>query len=260
MRWTRGFTLIEMAIVLVVIGMIVSGGLFIVSDIASGARRTETDQKLDVIERALIVYAIQNSCLPCPADRNMASSGTNPGQAHHNGSTNPYYTTGCTGADTDECNSTIGVVPWRNLGLSEQDIVDAWGTRISYSIGIGADSGIEDTDGMVRTPPSDYTPPGTIDVNAAAGGVITSDAAYVLVSHGKDRAFGYSAITALLQNDTHGSGATDPQPENGDTDEVFVQDDLNEVANEDYFDDIVRFRTKPLIVQLCGKNACGNPE
>lgn len=258
MRSSRGFTLIEMAIVLVVLTLIISGGLFAVAGITDNTKRAETNKKLDVIEKALVLYAIQNACLPCPADGNLASSNADAGRARYNAST--YYSTGCTSVAGDDCDGIVGVVPWRNLGLSEMDIVDAWGTRITYSI--AQDSGIEDTDGMVRIPPSTYTPLGEVVVQTAASTPvnITSVAAYVLVSHGKDRAFGRAGQTGTLQNDTHSSATNDPQPENGDGDVTFTMDDLNEVANADYFDDIVRFRTKPFVIQMCGANACGNPE
>ncbi|MHB1207872.1 MAG: hypothetical protein ACYCZX_20070, partial [Rhodospirillaceae bacterium] len=48
----------------------------------------------------------------------------------------------------------------------------------------------------------------------------------------------YAASTTFIQTDS-----VDPR-------------DTNAAA---HFDDIVRFRTAPMIIQLCGANACGNP-
>ncbi len=76
-----GFTLIEMAIVLVVMGILISGGLLAVAPVIENSKVSETNQKLDRLEQALIVHVIRNGCLPCPATGLTASSGTNPGWA-----------------------------------------------------------------------------------------------------------------------------------------------------------------------------------
>ena len=78
---TRGFTLIEIAIVLVVIGLLLSGGLLGIAPVLQSSRVTETNSKLDLIENALILYALRNSCLPCPATGNLLSSNANVGLA-----------------------------------------------------------------------------------------------------------------------------------------------------------------------------------
>lgn len=266
----RGFTLIEMAIVLVVIGLILSGGLMAISPVLQGSRVTETEAKLDRIENALLLYGIQNTCLPCPATGSIATGATNYGAARHSGG---YYTSGCaTSAQT--CVVTDGVVPWLNLGLSEEDITDAWGNRIAYQLSSGTttactaatpltsrNNSIQATSGFQRstTAPSCY-PYGTIAVDNAAGtdviaGGAAEGAAYVLVSHGPD---GHGAFAAQTGNAKTTDASLDDQEENWDDDTTFVQDDRVELSSE-YFDDILRWRTAPMMIQLCGSNSCGNP-
>lgn len=248
---TRGFTLIEMAIVLVVIGLLLSGGLLSVAPILESSRVKDTKSKLDDIESALLVYAIQNNCLPCPATATTAIGGANVGQSLPQ----PLDANNCS---TGACTNARGVVPWITLGLSEADVTDAWGMRISYAITAGLQ-----TNGNMDRDGSDYTPLGTLQVsnlNAPAASDVTAAAAYVLVSHGPDRAFAYAASTGTVQTDPHGSAATDPQGRNAVTSNAnFIQDDVRPVAGVGYFDDIVRWRTKPLFVQQCGSGACGNP-
>lgn len=112
---TRGFTLIEISIVLVVIGLLLSGGLLGIAPVLQSSRVTETNSKLDLIEDALILYALRNSCLPCPATGNLLSSNANIGLAVDD--TQGAYQTACA---TDTCtNNAQGIVPWRNLGLSD---------------------------------------------------------------------------------------------------------------------------------------------
>ena len=71
----RGFTLIEMAIVMVVIhGLLISGGLLALSPVIQSSKISDTSAHLDRLEQSLTVYVIQNGCLPCPADSTADSS------------------------------------------------------------------------------------------------------------------------------------------------------------------------------------------
>jgi prepilin-type N-terminal cleavage/methylation domain-containing protein len=265
---TRGFTLIEMAIVLVVVGLILSGGLLAVTPVLQGSRVTETNAKLDRIEDALLLFGIQNGCLPCPATGSIATGVANYGTARHAAG---YYTSGCATA-SNLCVATAGVVPWLNLGLSEDDITDAWGNRISYQLSSGTtttctastplasrNNNLQLSGGFARnsTLPSCY-PYGTLAVNNAAGGAIVpgvagqEGAAYVLVSHGPD---GEGAWTATEKAE---SGPHNNQEANADDATPFVQNDFSDFGDV-RFDDVVRWRTAPMLIQLCGTNACGNP-
>ena len=195
-----GFTLIEMAIVLVVIGLVLSGGIVAVTPIVQNTKVSETNQKLDRIEQALILHAIRYSCLPCPAAPGNASTVATVGQAVAGGTP---YTSGC---QAGACTNAQGVVPWINLNLSETEASDGFGTRISYAI----TANLQNTDGMKRTPPAGY-PAGTITVQNAAGvevtGGVGNRAAYVLISHGKDQIYGYRAQTGT-QNAVDPTGST----------------------------------------------------
>ncbi len=84
-------------------------------------RREATRQKLAGVETAIALFASQIFRLPCPADGRIAGTDPNAGRE------NPYPATGtCAG------NQRYGVVPWRDLGLSEQDVTDGWGNRLTY--------------------------------------------------------------------------------------------------------------------------------
>lgn len=268
----RGFTLIEMAIVLVVIGLILSGGLLAVSPVLLNSKINETKATMERIETALVLYGIQNGCLPCPANGAIATGATNFGEARHSAG---YYTTGCTPLVTNTCVVTDGVVPWRNLGLSEADITDAWNNRIRYQLSSGTTSACTDggdvstrnndlqfTDGFERDgsvtscyPYGAITLQDTASNTIIAGGA-SEGAAIVLISHGPDGDGGFAAGTGTQKSATSGSTT---QAENTDNDTTFVQDDPITVEGSTYFDDIVRWRTAPMLIQLCGSGACGNP-
>ncbi len=232
----RGFTLIEMAIVLVVIGLVVGGGITAVGPIIQGAKVSETRSRLDALEAALTLYAIQYSCLPCPA----ANAGDGTAQ----------FTGAASGCGTG-CTSVRGVVPWQTLGLSRADGSDPFGTRISYEV-----TAALVVAGSMNRSGTTYTPLGTVIVTTAAAAPITSTAAYVLVSHGPNRHYGYLETTGTLIPAVGGSTVED---DNQTTDNTYFQDDFKMDPGATYFDDIVRWRSKQFIVQLCGAGACGNP-
>ncbi len=241
----QGFTLVEIAIVLVVIGLLLSGGLLAIAPVLQSSRVTETESKLDRIEEALVLHAIINGCLPCPATGATASAVATAGQAVDN--TGGAYATGCADA---ACTNGQGVVPWQNLGLSEADATDGFGYRISY----GVTNALTLDGGMDRAGTS--YPAGNITVTNTVPVNLTTIAGYALVSHGDDHSLGFAAGSGVQTIDPNNSGN---QTENTDGDAVFVQDDLINVSGATHFDDIVRWRTAPLIVQLCGAGACGNP-
>jgi hypothetical protein len=222
------------------------------------AKSNDTQARLDMIEKALVLYTIQNGCLPCPAGTAAPISG----QSLANGAVG--YTAQCADDAAATCASSGGVVPWVTLGLSEADATDGWGRLITYVVTLDL---AVDSNSMVRTPPSDY-PDGELDVwdadptTAAADSVLTSAAAYVLISHGDD---GYGGITPAGTTVADPSaGANVVQVDNAtrtcdDTTNPCHQDDAYDINNDDKFDDVVRWRTAPLIIQQCGGNACGNP-
>lgn len=123
----RGFTLIEISIVLVVIGLLLSGGLVALGPVIQNAKRTQTENTLTKIEDALLLYAIQNSCLPCPAD--ATTPATEGIQANAAGTA---ITAACVGGAAACFTGADAVVPWQTLGLSRSDAIDEWGTLITY--------------------------------------------------------------------------------------------------------------------------------
>ena len=114
----QGFTLIEVAMVLMIIALILGGLLPTISAQIEQRRINDTRKQLADIQQALIGFAIVNSRLPCPADGTIA---TIPGV--NNGA----------GQEKSNCpnNANGGVLPWVTLGVSE---TDAWGQRYTYRV------------------------------------------------------------------------------------------------------------------------------
>lgn len=114
----RGFSLLELAIVMLVMGLLLAGLVMPLSARVDQQRFDGTERQLDEIGAALTGYALANDALPCPA-----TPGSN-GRASPAGG-------GCT--------SQHGFVPAATLGLTgarndDQLLVDAWGNPIRYSV------------------------------------------------------------------------------------------------------------------------------
>jgi prepilin-type N-terminal cleavage/methylation domain-containing protein len=237
----KGFTLIEMSIVLVVIGLIIGGSIAAVTPILQSSKATETKGRIDAIEAALQVYAIRFSCLPCPAADNSAT-----GIAQFVGLAN-----GC----GTSCTADFGAVPWATLGIARSEISDAWNNRIRYHV----TPALVVANSMNRDG-TNYAPLGGLTVrerdNDAALGVVTTEAAYVLVSHGRNGGYGFNVESGIQRP---GDATHTDETENSNADVNYVQGQNIAIEGATYFDDFVTFRSKPILVQMCGDGACGNP-
>ncbi|MBS0307735.1 MAG: prepilin-type N-terminal cleavage/methylation domain-containing protein, partial [Proteobacteria bacterium] len=121
----NGFTLVEVAIVMLIIGLLAGIVLPLAGSMMDQQRRKETANKLAAIDQALLAFVTTNKRLPCPAAGTTASGAVNAGVAQ------PAVAGDCTALNT-------GVVPWATLGLGEGDVTDAWGVRITYRVPTGA--------------------------------------------------------------------------------------------------------------------------
>lgn len=168
LMYKKGFTLIEMAIVLIIVGLLLAG-LFTSLRTQFEMRRTEeTRIVLEEAKEALMGYALANKFLPCP-DTNAIPNGTEGPRV------------------SDECLPLEGVLPWQVLGVRG---LDAWGRYIRYRVSSNYSNNatffiISET--------------GDIIVNSDTG-TLTPSAIAVIVSHGPNGFGGRNTIQASPAN------------------------------------------------------------
>lgn len=270
-----GFTLIEMAVVLVILSMAAAGGLAIVARSTDVEKVRITRERMEKVLRAVEIYVMRWGYVPCPANPMLSP-------------TNEYYSKQMCyiSGGTQYANATMipishaatkvsmGAVPTGALGLSPDYMLDGWGRQFSF---------VMDRDvPLTASLPFGYTGNTDIRVVDAAGVPMTKDGAglpttsanddprnpaVVIISHGKNGfgAFPYKSIS--LQNKINDSRAAANRTMENDNahcdtapgvactsasfDNIFRVLTPREVegsapgttATDQFFDDIVMWRT-----------------
>jgi len=161
-RMERGFSLVELAVVMVIVGLLLGGMIATLSVQIDQRNHSETQFRLEAAREALLAYAIANGRLPCPAT--SASAGAEvrlaTGVCGATGTAFDYYG-GVSGGVTG------GLLPAVTLGFQPVDTsgfaIDAWGNRIRYAVS------------MVTTPahPANFTNRTNLQTNGL--GVLPND-------------------------------------------------------------------------------------
>lgn len=224
-RFQRGFTLIELAIVLFVVTLLLGGLLPTLTSQVDQRHMNETRARLDEIKEALIGYAIINNKLPCPASSSsngiqVPSSGGTCTNAHNNNSYVPAATLGLSGTDSS--------------GLIE----DGWGNPIRYAVADGGTNAFTTSISSIGISSISSSTIANLDVCSQAsssstscsvsGSTLTKNAIAVIYSTGKN---GLSGGTGTDETENPNANSTD-------NDNVFVSHDISATSGN-AFDDMV---------------------
>lgn len=121
MRKQEGFTLIELTVVMVIMGFLMTMLIPIASGQLEQQRRKETIAKMAVIDQAIVAFVMTNRRLPCPADGALPAGTLGAGVEVRD-------------ASGDCGTQTNGVLPWITLGLTEADGSDGYYNRFTYRV------------------------------------------------------------------------------------------------------------------------------
>ena len=215
MRTARGFSLIEMAFVLVIITLLLGGLLVPFATQVEQRRIAETNKALEEIKEALIGYALSHSSTTAPSQPYLPCPDVNGDGAEDRDTA------------TGNCTLDEGEYPWVDLGTTPSD---AWGNRFHYRV---ISSFSNSQNGFSLTPPvtgitiCNKAPiPGPPASCPASNRVATTIPAVVL-SYGKN---GYGAlngntaatISPLTPPKNPSNLARDDELANIDADTIFV--------------------------------------
>lgn len=222
-RTPAGFTLVEMAIVLLIVGLLLGGLLMPLQTQVNNQRSAETQKYLEQIKDALLGYAAANGRLPCPA----TAAGGGVESPAGGVCTNPWN----------------GFLPATTLGLSPVDAagyaIDAWGNRIRYAVTTSNGSAFTTAGGMHTTGIGTLAPDLSVCTSAtgitattcgAATNTLASNAAVVIYSLGRNAGTGGIGLDE----------AANPNPASANNDQVFVSHAPADAgAANGEFDDLV---------------------
>lgn len=194
-RTAAGFTLVELAISLAIIGLLLGMLVVPLNAQIDQQRTSDTQKQLQVIHDALIGFAVANGRLPCPADPALMNTAAGAGLESKAGSA-------CTGAAPLP---TEGAIPWTTLGVPE---TDAWGRRFTYRV--TQEFANDPAGGLQAT--FTLTDNGAITITNGTINIATNVVA-VVVSHGKNGSGGYqssgSKIAGAAGDELSNSNAAD---------------------------------------------------
>lgn len=226
----RGFTLIELAIVMAVVGIVLGGTAQLLGSQLDQKRVRISRERLQGSYDALVAFYAANSRLPCPADGSLARDDADYGRAQ------PEVSGPC---DVAAVGANRRVLPWRTLGLQEEASYDGWRRRLSFHVsaplttaGTSSQGDLSVRDGAVGSPGSSE---------------LTASVAFVIVSHGEN-GFG-----AWLESSQRMAMTAIPADEaaNADGATPFVDRPASQMSGDE-FDDLVLWREKPALAREAG--------
>lgn len=187
MRRHAGFSLLELALVLVVLSLLASGALPLLSGQREIAARQEAQRLLDQVRDSLLGFALSTGRLPCPAA---------PG-----------------GDGREDCSREHGVLPWATLALPASD---PWGQQLTYYA--HARFTQAPADPLASAIGLDSSGNARIKASHDASGELADSLPLVVVCHGQRAAGGWRDGRQI-------AGSSGNEAENADADLIFIHRD-----------------------------------
>jgi prepilin-type N-terminal cleavage/methylation domain-containing protein len=231
----QGFTLIEIAIVVLVVGILLGYTVALFPVQQDLKRSRQVDRELDQIIEQLVAFAQVNGRLPCPDS--SAGAGV---------------IDGVEDKLVDDCEAFFGFLPARTIGMNgrfnaQGVLVDPWGTGYRYAVSdfdvapadgkieLVSPNGIRNA-GIAAVQPDLFVCDGSavvgnnLDCTTVTGARVVGNVAAVIISLGKDAGNIASNIQTENTDDFH----------DGANDKVYIFSTRSEVAGAE-FDDVIKW-------------------
>jgi prepilin-type N-terminal cleavage/methylation domain-containing protein len=190
-----GFSLMEMAIVLTIVGLLLAGLLPTLSNQIGQQRLSETRKYMNDVREALVGYAIINNHLPCP-DTNDDGVSENP------------------------CTTQYGKLPYNDLGVLN---TDSYGNSLTYAV----------TAAFASSPPNTFTLSTTgimrVCTTVSCTSALATSAVAVIVSRGEN--WGNSPTSDEAENTNSDSTFVSRDFEAGGFDDILLWVSTNTLSN-----------------------------
>lgn len=250
LRKSGGFSLVEMAVLLVIFGGLAAASTMLGSKWVEGTEVQTTRSNIETIEKAIDAYVRLNRRLPCPAPETVSSSSSDFGkEAEGLGD----CTAGTDDAESASTDTRKGVVPFKTLGIGKSLAYDAWGNRLSYYV----DKRMTVENAVDLYPVNSVIPGDIVVQDLTLASNRTTKAVFALVSHGA-RAHGARSRTGtLLTADNPHSGELENADVNAAGASTGLDNTLVQAMVSGSFDDIVSYKLRS---QLASSGVNGGPE
>ncbi|MFY9315082.1 MAG: type II secretion system protein [Burkholderiales bacterium] len=133
-RISRGFSLVELAIVMAIVAFLLGGLMFTLSAQTEQRSIEETRRRLEMARDLVLAFTVVNGRLPCPARSTSGGAEARDAATGQctSGGVEDYY------GGTLSGGATGGLLPAQTIGYQQVDsagfAVDAWQNRIRYAV------------------------------------------------------------------------------------------------------------------------------
>lgn len=213
-----GFTLIEIAISLVLIGLVIAPAASLYHQYRVEKDWEDTEERIDLVLDAIGGYRSIYGRYPCPSPSSAAPGDVEYG--HEDCATNPVLGTCANGICRYASNIApkevlSGNIPFKTLNLQENDVFDRYLSRFDYAV----------TRELTDTTTFNMSQGGigVVDLNNDSILGVDDTAHFIVISHGPNKIGGVSRAGVVGLACTNGSTQ---EQENCDTDTVYTSAEI----------------------------------
>lgn len=251
----RGFSLIELSLIILVLSFIAVGMLSGVKDHKVLKNDYETYKKIKKIKETIESYKNSAGYFLCPADGTLQRTDPDFGiemRISPDGDCDSVSNPGNSNYTSSDGKVQIGILPVRSYGLSDDYLYDEWGNRITYAVTeklVSSTTYAESSGGIIII--KDYN--NLLPPDDPAQNRFSSEGSFLVISHGKDGigAYNHDGTMRITASSIGGGEFADSefQAQNHHMygtmpiDNVFVKP--SQPFPGIYFDDYINYGTKP---------------